>query len=392
MPCWPPTSSPAPWFRRWRSNLLKEHDPEEREKKKSESRNPLVRGQLLFEHKLTMRNFYHRLLHLAIEHSVVFLILFVLLTDRLGRIFSTLGWGRISFPPVDAGALIFTFAPQTGTRIEDTASPLRPDRRRDPPARSPRTSLSPSSITSGFLTPGLNLSYSSTGVVGPGDADITVSLTRQASLDGQIPRRDLRAKLPSGFPGVTFYTLPVDMVTQILNFGLPAPIDIQVRGPNLEANRVIADKLLRDISYVPGATDLRIQQPFNNPNLDGRRRPLPGGEMGSASKTLRGSLLVATSGSFQTSPTFWLDPKSGISYDVAAQAPQYTLDSLTDLANIPGDAAKCNHRSGHGQFGRGFDRSRGSTGAGSSPVDRRSSDSNSGQPGNHPAEARPWPA
>jgi multidrug efflux pump subunit AcrB len=345
--------------------LLQEHDPE-REKKKSKSRNPLVRGQLLFEHKFEdLRNFYHRLLHLAIEHSVVFLVLFAVF--MIGSAAFLYPWlGQDFFPSVDSGAFDLHIRAETGTRIEDTASLC--DQIDDAIRREiPKNELVTIIDNIGIPYSGLNLSYSSTGVVGPGDADITVSLThKHHSTDKYLA--DLRAKLPEEFPGVTFYTLPVDMVTQILNFGLPAPIDIQVRGPNLQANRVIADKLLRDISYVPGATDLRIQQPFNNPTLTVDVDRSRAEQIGFTQQDVAGSLLVATSGSFQTSPTFWLDPKSGISYNVAAQAPQYNLDSLTDLANIPVTPRSAITGVGTPNSVAALTTPEGSTGAGSSPV------------------------
>ncbi len=145
----------------------------------------------------------------------------------------------------------------------------------------------------------------------------------------------LRARLPVLFPGVIFYTLPVDMVTQTLNFGLPAPIDVQVIGQNLEANRKVADQLLEKIRYVPGMTDLRIQQPFDTPNLLVNVDRTRAEDIGFSQGNVAQSLLIASSGSFQTSPTFFLDPRNGVSYSVTTQSPQYGLDSLNDLKNIP---------------------------------------------------------
>jgi multidrug efflux pump subunit AcrB len=125
------------------------------------------------------------------------------------------------------------------------------------------------------------------------------------------------------------------MVTQILNFGLPAPIDIQVVGPDLEANRVVADRLLNEVKFVPGAADMRIQQPFNNPNLTVDVNRSMAESTGLRQQDIMQSLLVASSGSFQTSPTYYLDPRNGVEYNIAAQSPQYDLDTLQDLRNIP---------------------------------------------------------
>jgi multidrug efflux pump subunit AcrB len=145
----------------------------------------------------------------------------------------------------------------------------------------------------------------------------------------------LLQNLSKQFPGTEFYTLPVDMVTQILNFGLPAPLDVQIVGPNMVANHAFAEKLMQEIKYVPGTTDLRIQQPFNYPRyfVDVDRSKAQ--DIGLTQRDTAGSLLVALSGSFQTAPTFWLDPANGVSYSIAVQSPQYNLDSLQQLKNIP---------------------------------------------------------
>jgi multidrug efflux pump subunit AcrB len=145
----------------------------------------------------------------------------------------------------------------------------------------------------------------------------------------------LRLRLTSEFPGVMFYFPPADIVTQILNFGLPAPIDIQVVGRDVEANHEFANNLMRQLSSITGIADLRIQQPFNQPKLHidvDRTKTM---QAGFTQRDVAGNLLVSLSGSFQTSPSFWLDPKSGVSYTVATESPQYDFESLQDLENIP---------------------------------------------------------
>ena len=279
-----------------------------------------------------LRTFYYRVLQLAIAHSTVFLILFFVFT--IGSFALLYPWlGQDFFPSVDAGSFKLHLRAQTGTRIEETA------RLCDEVDNAIRQEIPKSELVSiidniGIPYSGLNLSYTSTGVVGAADADITVALTEKHHPTDLYVQR-LRAKLGAQFPGIIFYTLPVDMVTQILNFGLPAPIDIQVIGNNLQGNREFIDRLLRDISYVPGTADLHIQQPFNNPHflVDVNRSKAQ--DIGLTQRDVAGSLLVSTSGSFQTSPTFWLDPRNGVSYSIAAQSPQYTLQSLPDLENIP---------------------------------------------------------
>jgi multidrug efflux pump subunit AcrB len=141
--------------------------------------------------------------------------------------------------------------------------------------------------------------------------------------------------LAKEFPGVTFAFLPSDMVSQILNFGLPAPIDIQVIGKDLEGNRVWADQLLQKVRYVSGTADLRIQQPFDDPFLHLRIERTKAQELGFSAHDIAQNLLVSLSGSFQTAPTFWVDPRNGVSYSIATQTPQYRTSSIQDLVNTP---------------------------------------------------------
>jgi len=181
---------------------------------------------------------------------------------------------------------------------------------------------------------GINLSYSNSAPVGTSDADILVTLSaNHHPTDDYIHR--LRLILPKEFPGVSFAFLPADMVGQILNFGLPAPIDVQVVGNNLEGNRIYADELLAKMKYVSGATDLRIQQPFDEPYLRLRVERTKAEQLGFTAHDIAQNLLVSLSGSFQTSPTFWVDPKNHVSYQIATQTPQYRADTLQDLENVP---------------------------------------------------------
>ncbi len=312
--------------------LLHEHDPAGAQQQK-QSRNPLVRAQLAFERRFEqLRVFYFRLLQLCIAHSTAFLILFFVFT--IGSFALLYPWlGQDFFPSVDAGQFKLHVRAPTGTRIEDTALLC------DQVDNAIRREIPKSEVVSiidniGIPYSGLNLSYTSTGVVGAGDADITVALAeKHRPTDRYV--QDLRAKLGIEFPGVTFYTLPVDMVTQILNFGLPAPIDIQVIGHDQQGNRAFIDNLLKDISYVPGTADLRIQQPSNNPRLTVNVDRSKAQDIGLTQRDVTGSLLVSTSGSYQTNPTYWLDPRNGVSYNIAAQSPQYELQSLSDLQRIP---------------------------------------------------------
>jgi multidrug efflux pump subunit AcrB len=312
--------------------LLKEHDDEETARK-HQSRNPLVRFQLGFESGFSkMRLGYLRLLTLCVDHAVLFLILFTvfavgsvgLLTPPLGQDF---------FPSVDAGQFKIHVRARTGTRIEETAllcDHIDDTIRQHIPAGELVTIVD----NIGLPYSGLNLSYSTSAPIGPSDADIQVQLTEDhhptaAYVDG------LRTVLNREYPGVTFYVLPVDIVTQILNFGLSAPIDIQIVGPDLYGNRALAEKMLDEVRYVPGATDARIQQPFNYPNMTVAVDRTRAQDIGLTQSNVAGSVLVALSGSFQTTPNFYLDPKTGVSYNVAIQSPQYRLDSLAQLQSMP---------------------------------------------------------
>jgi multidrug efflux pump subunit AcrB len=181
---------------------------------------------------------------------------------------------------------------------------------------------------------GINLSYSNSAPVGTSDADVLVTLSaRHHPTDNYI--HQLRLNLPRQFPGVSFAFLPADMVGQILNFGLPAPIDVQVVGNDMAGNQLYADALLAKMKSVPGTADLRIQQPFDQPYLRFRVERTKAEQLGFTAHDIAQNLLVSLSGSFQTSPSFWVDPQDHVSYQIATQTPQYRADTLQDIQNIP---------------------------------------------------------
>jgi multidrug efflux pump subunit AcrB len=312
--------------------LLKEHDEAEVEAKKR-SRNPFVRFQLAFEHNFEkIRKGYLGLLTTCVNHAGVFLIAFVLfalvsvaaLAPFLGQDF---------FPAVDSGSFKIHLRAHTGTRIEETAALCD---RVDATIRQNIPSNEIESIVDNIGLPysGLNLSYSTTGVVGTADADVQVTLTHDHHPTEKYVD-NLREVLAHEYPGVTFYELPVDIVTQILNFGLSAPIDMQIIGPNLYANRTLAEKVLDEVRHVPGAVDARIQQPFDLPNFTVNVDRTRAQAVGLSQANVAQSILVALSGSFQTAPNFYLDPRNGVSYNVATQTPQYRLDTLAGLKSLP---------------------------------------------------------
>ena len=312
--------------------LLHEHDDAETARK-AHSRNPFVRFQSGFESLFTrFRNGYVRLLTLCVDYARAFLIIFVIFA--LGSVALLVPWlGQDFFPAVDAGQFKIHVRARTGTRIEETAALCD---HIDSTIREHIPSNEVVTIVDNIGLPysGLNLSYSTSAPIGPADADIQVQLTpKHHPTDEYV--QELRGALAREYPGVTFYMLPVDIVTQILNFGLSAPIDIQIVGPNLYGNRAVAEKMLNDVRYVTGATDARIQQPFDYPNFTVNVDRTRAQAIGFTQKDVAQSLLVSLSGSFQTTPSFYLDPRNGVSYNVAVQTPQYKLDSMSALQSLP---------------------------------------------------------
>jgi len=312
--------------------LLHEHDPMEGERRR-QSRSPFTRFQLAFEYRFErIRRGYRSILELCVQHAALFMILFFVFTMGTAAVLYPF-LGEDFFPSVDSGQFKLHVRARTGTRIEDMAALCD---RIDGTIRQaiPKNELVTIIDNIGLPYSGINTTYSNSAPIGPADADIQVSLTEHHRPTEEYVAK-LREELPRKFPGLEFFTLPVDMVTQILNFGLPAPIDVQIVGPNLEANRLVADRLLNEIKYVPGTSGLRVQQPFDNPKLtiDVNRSLAESTDL--EERDVAQSLLVASSGSFQTSPTFYLDPRNGVEYDIVAQAQQYNLDTMQDLRNIP---------------------------------------------------------
>ena len=311
--------------------LLKEHDDAEVERKRR-SRNPFVQFQLAFEHGFEkLRHFYVRVLTLCIDRAGVFLVLFVVFA--LASLGLTPELGQDFFPSVDSGEFIIHVRAHTGTRIEETAA-LCDHLEQTIRGVIPADELTTITDNIGLPYSSLNLSYSTSAPVGPSDADIQVTMARKHHSSEAYLNR-LRDVLAREYPGVTFYAVPSDIVTQILNFGLSSPIDIQIVGPDLYSNRALAEKILNDVRYVPGAVDARIQQPFNYPNFTVNVDRTRAASVGLTQANVAQSLLVTLSGSFQTSPNFYLDPRNGVSYNVAIQAPQYKLDSMAALQSLP---------------------------------------------------------
>jgi multidrug efflux pump subunit AcrB len=298
-----------------------------------ESKNPFVRMQARFEHGFErFREGYHGLLESCLHHQKLFLLAFFVVCV-LSLLLIVPFLGQDFFPAVDSGQFRLHIRARTGTRIEETA------RLCDLMEQSIREQIPADEVTSiidniGLPYSGINLTYSTSAPVGPGDADILVSLAEHHRPTADIVH-DLRIKLADEYPSVTMAFLPADIVSQILNFGLPSPIDIQIMGNDLESNRKFADVLLQKVRYVPGTVDMRVQQSFDQPKLYIDVNRTKAGQVGFSERDLATNLLISLSGSFQTTPTFWLNPKNGVSYAIATQTPQYRLDSLQGLQNIP---------------------------------------------------------
>ncbi|HEV7611591.1 MAG TPA: efflux RND transporter permease subunit [Steroidobacteraceae bacterium] len=278
-----------------------------------------------------LRGRYQRLLEVCLGRAGMFAAGFLIFCVASLSLSAFLG--RNFFPTVDTGEIRLHLRAQTGTRIEETARLTEQVERR---IRSviPENQLSTILDNIGLPVSGINLTYDSSGPIGTSDADILVTLTAKHAPTNRYVQA-LRSRLGAEFPGVTFAFLPADIISQIVNFGLPSPIDIQIVGNDLAANRTLAQSLLQRLHGVEGLVDTRIQQPDDAPSLNinvDRTRAI---QAGYQQKDISQDLLIALSGSSQTSPNFWLNPKSGVSYLLATETPQYQIDSLQALQNIP---------------------------------------------------------
>jgi multidrug efflux pump subunit AcrB len=294
--------------------------------------NPLRRFQQNFEERFAdVRERYRAALSFVIGRPRTFIggfLACVLLSFGLAPFL-----GEDFFPAVDSGQILMHVRAQTGTRIEETA------RLCDLIERSLREIIPPGQIGNivdniGLPYSGINMAYSNTGTIGPEDADVLISLNQNHAATADYVKQ-LRTLLPKRFPGVNFAFLPADISSQILNFGVPAPIDVQVVGNRQEANYAYAADLLKRIRKVPGIAHLRIQQVFNHPQINVNVDRSLADEVGLTQRDVANSLLVTLSGSGQVKPNFWLNTENGVSYPIVAQMPQYRIDTPSDLANVP---------------------------------------------------------
>jgi multidrug efflux pump subunit AcrB len=296
------------------------------------SRNPLARFQRGFERMFeNIRKTYLGLLQLCLQNRIkliagflAFSVLSFGLAPYLGQDF---------FPTVDGGQIKLHIRAPTGTRIEETTS-LADRIGTAIHGIVPSKELDGIVSNIGLSVSGINMAYNNSGTIGVGDADILISLKpNHAPTDDYI--KAMRDKLPQQFPGTTFAFLPADIVSQVLNFGVPAPIDLQVAGRDLAANRKYANALLAKVRQIPGIADARIQQAFQQPTLNVNVDRSLTSLVGLTEKDVATAMLTTLSGSSQSAPTYWLNPANGVSYAVSVQTPQRDINTMTGLKNIP---------------------------------------------------------
>jgi multidrug efflux pump subunit AcrB len=296
------------------------------------SRNPLARFQRGFGTSFAqLRAGYHALLALALEHRrrfvggfLGFIAASFLLAPFLGRNF---------FPQVDGGQILLHVRAPVGMRIEETAGRFAAVEQAIR-AVIPPTELAAVVDNIGTYLSSINTVYNNTGTIGESDGDIQISLNA-----GHAPTANyvklLRQRLPGRFPGMTFSFLPADIVSQILNFGAPAPIDLQVRGNDLRADYAYANKLLSQMRHITGVADARIQQSAALPTIDVNMDRTRARYTGVTAADVTDSLVVNLASSSQVAPTYWLNEKNGVTYPIALQTPQYQIDTLPALQNLP---------------------------------------------------------
>jgi len=296
------------------------------------SNNPLLRLQRGFEVRFErLRTGYHELLGLAIEHRQRFVAGFLgfvvasfLLLPFLGRNF---------FPQVDGGQILLHVREPVGMRVEETAARFA-EVEKAIRGIIPSAEVAAVADNVGTYLSAINTVYNNTGTIGESDGDIQISLSQ-----GHAPTPEyvnlLRQQLPRRFPGMSFSFLPADIVSQILNFGAPAPIDLQVRGNNLAADYAYANKLLAQMRHVTGLTDARIQQSAGQPSIDVHMDRTRAQYAGVTAADVTDSLVVNLASSIQVAPTYWLNENNGVIYPIALQTPQYQIDTLPELGNLP---------------------------------------------------------
>jgi CzcA family heavy metal efflux pump len=296
----------------------------------------LGRFQRGFERKFeNFRRGYEQLLETTLEHRGIFVLCFLIFCLLSLGLFMFLG--QDFFPQVDAGLLRLHVRARPGLRVEETArlvDQIEAALHQEIPGGELQTILD----NIGLPNSGINQSYSSNGTIGTSDAEVLIALDPEHHHPTAELIRHLRDVLPRRFPGVEFFFQPADIVTQILNFGLPAPIDVQIVGTDMANSYQIAQQIANKMRHIPGAADVHVQQLLSSPtlHLDIDRTRVT--QVGLTARDVAQSVLVSLSGSFQTSPNFWLNPRNGVTYQMAVQAPQYRMTDLQDLMSVPVDS------------------------------------------------------
>jgi multidrug efflux pump subunit AcrB len=280
---------------------------------------------------LKLQGAYSSILQLCLEHRGLFAAAFLLFCLLSLSLYSFLG--NDFFPSVDTGQFRLHLRVKTGTRIEETARLV------DQVERSIRAKIPPSQLSGlldniGLPTSGINLSYSNSGTIGTADAEILGSLNANHEPTAELIAH-LRQALPREFPGTEFFFEPADIVSQTLNFGLPAPLDIQISGKDAAGNFALATRIAAKMRAIAGAVDVHVQQLMDQPRLQFDLDRVRAQEVGLTARDVSSGLLISLSSSFQTSPNLWLNPQNGVSYNIAVQTPQYKVDSLDALRTIP---------------------------------------------------------
>ena len=296
------------------------------------SRSPFARFQKGFERLFEgIRSFYSSVLARLVSARVFFIPIFLVVCLLTFLLIPFLG--QDFFPETDSGQFILHMRAKTGTRIEDTArlADLIEGSIRE---TIPSTEMDNILDTIGLPYSNINYIYDRSGLTGAADANILVSLKEKHHRTADYVRT-LRNKLPREFPSVTFYFLPADIATQTLDFGLPAPIDIQIDGADIASNQRVADKMLSELSHVRGIADLHIQQQSDYPKFHIAADRTKAAQGGFTESDIASSVLISLSGSFQVTPMFYLNTKNGVNYNLVTQTPQYDIQSGQDLQNIP---------------------------------------------------------
>ncbi len=296
------------------------------------SRNPLVRAQQGFERGFAaFRDWYQNILTLLIVRRALFIPVFLI---SCCLVFALVPWlGQDFFPSTDNGQMILHLRARSGTRIEETAK-LADQVENFIRGEIPKSDLDSVLDNIGLPYSTINTMHATSGLIGAGDADIMIALKPDHAPTSDYMRK-LRHDLPRQFPGSVFYFLPADIVTQILNFGIPAPVDIQITGSDLDGNRQVADGILDQLRHVPGIADARVQQAFDYPTLNVAVDRTKAAQGGLTQRDVANSVLNVLSGSGQVTPMFFLNWQNGVNYNLTAMTPQYDVQSLQDLRNIP---------------------------------------------------------